>query len=96
LEFAIDWEWRHEPGFPVFMQVSRDGMAFYLSEHSGDCQPGGSVHPYVSDVDAWYAAIAAANVPVEQPPTDQAWGNRDMVLVDPFTNRIIVAQRKAR
>lgn len=43
LGFAIDWEWRHEPGFPVFLQVSRDGLAFYLSEHSGDCEPGGLV-----------------------------------------------------
>lgn len=96
LGFAIDWEWRHEPGFPVFMQVSRDGMAFYLSEHAGDCQPGGCVHLYVPDVDVWYAALAGADVAVEQKPTDQPWGNRDMVLVDPFGNRILVAQRLTR
>lgn len=95
LGFGIDWEWRHEPGFPIFMQVSRSVMAFYLSEHSGDCQPGGSVHLYVADVDSWHAEIAAARVPVKQVPTNQAWGNRDMVLVDPFGNRIVIAQRLA-
>ena len=34
LGFRIDWQWRHEPHLPVFMQVSRDGLALYLSEHS--------------------------------------------------------------
>ena len=38
LGFKIDWEHRFEPHFPVFMQVSRDGMALYLTEHTGDCQ----------------------------------------------------------
>jgi uncharacterized glyoxalase superfamily protein PhnB len=94
LGFAVDWEWRHEPGFPVFMQVSRGGLAFYLSEHEGDCKPGGCVHLYVSDVDDWCARATAAGLPVKQPPTDQAWGNRDMVLVDPFGNRLVIAQRK--
>jgi len=32
LGFQIDWEHRFEPGFPVFMQVSREGLAFFLIE----------------------------------------------------------------
>src|SRR5688500_11947907 len=53
LGFQVDWEHRFEPNFPVFMQVSRDDMAFFLTEHRGDCPVGGLVHLYVPDVDAW-------------------------------------------
>ena len=40
LGFEVDWEFRLEPGFPVYMQVSREGLVLYLSEHKGD-NPGG-------------------------------------------------------
>lgn len=54
LNFQIDWEHRFKPNFPVFMQVSRNGLTFFLTEHSGDCPAGGLVHLCVPDVDAWY------------------------------------------
>jgi catechol 2,3-dioxygenase-like lactoylglutathione lyase family enzyme len=54
LGFHVDWEHRFEPGFPVFAQVSRDGLAFFLTEHTGDCPVGGLVHLYVPDVDSWF------------------------------------------
>ena len=34
LGFQVDWEHRFEPTFPVFAQVSRDGMAFFLTEQA--------------------------------------------------------------
>jgi uncharacterized glyoxalase superfamily protein PhnB len=94
LGFKIDWEWRHEPGFPTFMQVSKDGLSFYLSEHAGDCQPGGLVYFYVEDVDAWFKRVAALGVAVNPAPTDQPWGSREMVVVDPSGNRLCFATRK--
>jgi catechol 2,3-dioxygenase-like lactoylglutathione lyase family enzyme len=30
LGFRIDWEFRFEPTFPVYMQVSRDGLVLHL------------------------------------------------------------------
>ena len=48
LGFQVDWEHRFEPGFPVFAQVSRDGLAFFLTEHTGDCPVGGLIHLYVA------------------------------------------------
>jgi hypothetical protein len=36
LGFNIDWEFRFEPTFPVYMQVSRDGLVLHLSEHKGE------------------------------------------------------------
>lgn len=44
LGFKVDWEHRFEPGFPVFTQVSRDGLSLFLTEHAGDCQPGGAAY----------------------------------------------------
>jgi len=52
--FRVDWEHRFGPGFPVFVQVSRDGLAFFLTEHTGECPAGALIHLCVSDVDAWF------------------------------------------
>ena len=51
LGFRIDWEHRFEPGFPVFMHISRNELALYLSQHRGAGPAGGLVYLYVSDVD---------------------------------------------
>ena len=74
LGFRVDWEHRFEPRFPVFMQVSRDGMSIYLTEHTGDCEAGGLVHFYVPDVDAWYAEFLARGVVVKEPPNEDLEG----------------------
>src|SRR2546428_9950147 len=42
LGFTVDWEHRFEPGLPVFAQLTRDGLSLFLTEHSGDCLPGGA------------------------------------------------------
>jgi catechol 2,3-dioxygenase-like lactoylglutathione lyase family enzyme len=93
LGFNIDWEHRFKPDFPVFMQVSRDGLAFFLTEHTGDCPVGGLVHLYVPDVDAWYAEFQAKGVPVKEPPSQSLQGLRDMTIVDPDGNRLRICTR---
>src|SRR5688572_11145855 len=86
LGFQIDWEHRFEPHFPVFMQVSRDGLAFFLTEHSGDCPVGGLIHLYVPDVDSWFVEFQARGVPVQQPPNESLQGLRSMTVLDPDGN----------
>jgi uncharacterized glyoxalase superfamily protein PhnB len=93
LGFAIDWEHRFEPHFPVFMQLTHGDLTFYLSQHTGDCQPGGLVFLYVPDVDAWYAGITARGIACESPPEDQPWGMRDFRVKDPFGNTLDIATR---
>jgi catechol 2,3-dioxygenase-like lactoylglutathione lyase family enzyme len=88
LGFEIDFEWRHEPGFPVFMQVSRDDMRLYLTQHAGDCVAPGLVYLYVPDVDVWQAELLTRGVIAEDPPRDQPWGNRELALTDPSGNRL--------
>jgi catechol 2,3-dioxygenase-like lactoylglutathione lyase family enzyme len=89
LGFRIDWEHRFEPHFPVFLQVSRDGLTFYLSQHTGDCQPGGLLHLYVPDVDRWYAEMLARGIRPQSPPEDQPWG-RDFRVTDPDGNQLAI------
>ena len=72
------------------MQVTRDGLSLYLSEHSGDGQVGGLVHLYVQDVDAWYHELARRGLEIASPPRDEPWGNRDMRILDPDGNQICV------
>ncbi|MDX3934461.1 VOC family protein [Stenotrophomonas sp.] len=88
LGFAIDWEHRFAPDMPLFVQISREGQSVFLSEHAGDCEPGGAVYFRVPDVDALHAAFVAAGAPVFRPPADVPWGGREMMVVDPDHNRL--------
>lgn len=93
LGFHIEWEHRFEPNLPVFMQVNRDGLVFYLTQHSGDCQPGGLIHLFVPDVDAWFAELTSKGIPVRTPPSESIPGLRDMTIVDPDGNKLRICTR---
>jgi len=74
------------------MQVTRDGLTLYLSQHE-HCQAGGLVHLYVRNVDEWYAELRGKSISVKQPPTDQPWGNRDMNVMDPDGNQLRISTK---
>jgi catechol 2,3-dioxygenase-like lactoylglutathione lyase family enzyme len=93
LGFQVDWEHRFEPGFPVFMQVSRDGLAFFLTEHTGDCPFGALIHLYVPDVDAWFDELRHKGVRVQDPPNEGLQGLRSMTVVDPDGNKVHICTR---
>lgn len=93
LGFQIDWEHRFKPKFPVFMQVSRDGLAFFLTEHAGDCPMGALIHLYVLDVDAWFAEFRGKGVPVKEPPNESLQGLRSMTIIDPDGNKLMIHTR---
>lgn len=88
LGFTVDWEHRFEPGFPVFAQVTRDGLSLFLTEHAGDCQPGGAAYLVVDDVDALYHEISGRGIRPAERPGDTEWGAREMTVVDPDGNRL--------
>lgn len=93
LGFRIGWEYRFEPGFPVFMHISRHGLALYLSQHRGAGLSGGLVYLDVPDVDTWYREFCAKCVSISHPPEDQPWGTRAMVVTDPDGNRLNISTR---
>jgi catechol 2,3-dioxygenase-like lactoylglutathione lyase family enzyme len=95
LGFGVDWEHRFEPHLPVLLQVTRDGMTFYLSQHAMDCAVGGLIHLFVDSVDDWHAELRGRGVVPELPPTDQPWGLREMHLLDPDGNRLRICTRLA-
>lgn len=89
LGFRIDWEHRFEPGFPLYLQVSRDGCVLHLSEHHGDCSPGAAVRIETDQLDALHAQLTAANYKYAKPGIqDTSWGSREMSVADPFGNRL--------
>jgi uncharacterized glyoxalase superfamily protein PhnB len=88
LGFTVDWEHQFEPGFPLFVQLTRSEQTIFLTEHSGDCQVGGAVYFVVPNVDACYQAFASRGVTTIEPPQYMPWGDREMVVTDPDGNRL--------
>ena len=93
LGFKVNWEHRFAPHLPVFMEVERDGLQFYLTEHAGDCQVGGLIHLYVPDVDTWHVELKGRGVPLHRRPANTLPGLRDMTVVDPDGNQIRLITR---
>jgi catechol 2,3-dioxygenase-like lactoylglutathione lyase family enzyme len=86
LGFKVDWEHRYEPGFPVFAQVTRDGLSLFLTEHSGDCEVGGAAYLLVDDVDALFEEFRSRGIVAAEAPEDTPWGTREMGVKDPDGN----------
>jgi hypothetical protein len=88
LGFAEDW--RHAPGrAPAYIQVSRWGVALHLTEHHGDCTPGGLVFLQVRDLAALQAELAGKDFRMNRPGLEPApWGGTVMEVTDPFMNRL--------
>jgi catechol 2,3-dioxygenase-like lactoylglutathione lyase family enzyme len=88
LAFALDWEHRFAPEFPLYMQVSREGLVLHLSEHYGDATPGSTVFVEMADLDGFHAEITAKAYRYMRPDIeDVPWG-RQMTVTDPFGNRL--------
>jgi catechol 2,3-dioxygenase-like lactoylglutathione lyase family enzyme len=83
LGFAKEWEHRFEPGFPLFVSISRGPMRIFLSEHKGDARPGTLLYLSVHDIDAVATEFGRT---VQQTP----WGP-EVELRDPDGNRLRIA-----
>jgi catechol 2,3-dioxygenase-like lactoylglutathione lyase family enzyme len=93
LGFKVDWEHRFAPDLPVYMQVSRAGLAFHLSEHPGDGTPGSLAYVYMNGVEDLHRELNAKNYRHNRPGLQkQEWGMTELAVVDPFNNRIIFAE----
>ena len=89
LGFTVDWEYRAEPEFPVYMQVSRDACSLQLSGHHGDCSPGASLRIDTSGLESFHAELAAKSYKFANPGIELTpWGTRDMTVIDPFGNKL--------
>ena len=94
LGFKVDWEHRFEPGAPVYMQISRDGLTFFLSEHHGDGTPGSVAYVYVTGVADLHRELNAKQYRYNRPGLQrQEWGMTEVTVTDPFNNRITFGER---
>jgi catechol 2,3-dioxygenase-like lactoylglutathione lyase family enzyme len=95
LGFRIDWEHRFEPGFPLYMQVSRGPARLHLSEHHGDCTPGSAVWISLEGLDAFHAELTArgSRAGIEPGPSPDM---RVLKLWDPFGSQLRFAETKTR
>jgi uncharacterized glyoxalase superfamily protein PhnB len=95
LGFEIEFEWRHEPGFPVYMGLMRGGLGLHVTEHRGDLEGGGGAHFHIESVPAFYEEIKARRPEMEEVPIEQKWGSTEIKLKDPFGNGMVFASATA-
>ena len=88
LGFSVDWQHQFEPGFPLFLQITREGQTLFLTEHRDDCEVGGAVYLIVPDVDECHRRFRANGVTPTEAPHDTPWGSREMSVTDPDGNRL--------
>jgi uncharacterized glyoxalase superfamily protein PhnB len=95
LGFNVDWEHRFDDNAPLYMQVSRDGCVLHLSEHYGDCTPGGAIRIDTDDIDALHREFSEKKYKYARPGVEETpWGTREISVRDPFGNRVVFSQRK--
>ena len=92
LGFRRDWEHRFEPGLPLFVSVSRDGVALHLSEHEGDGPREVRVYVYVDDAEGLHEELAARGARIVGPPEATPYGVIEFHVTDLDGNRIRFGQ----
>lgn len=96
LGFSVNWEHRFEENFPLYMEIARDGCVLHLSEHHGDCCPGGAVRIGVTGIDAFHEGLAASDYKYAKPGLEETpWNTREVTVTDPFGNRLVFFEPKA-
>ena len=89
LGFSIDWEHRFEPGLPLYMQVSRGGIVFHISEHHGDGSPGVIVRVDITGIRDLHEELIGKRYKNVRPGLSAPeWGGTEMTVIDPSNNRI--------
>lgn len=88
LGFRIDWEHRFAENMPLYMQVSRRELKIHLSEHAGDASPGANMLVPTKGIAALHKELNDKDYRYMKPGMQlQEWGT-EMVVYDPFGNRI--------
>ncbi|SDC65420.1 glyoxalase superfamily protein [Pedobacter soli] len=90
LGFKIDWEHTFDENAPIYMQVSLNGIELHLSQHHGDCSPGGSVFVVCTGLKAFHKTLIDKNYKYNRPGLEKTfYGTWAVTVNDPFYNKII-------
>lgn len=94
LGFEMVWEHRFDDGLPLYMELRHGDCVLHLSEHHGDATPGSAVRIEVPDAAAFLVEITGRGHSRMRPAIeDQDWGWREVILRDPFGNRLVFCER---
>ncbi|WP_332634690.1 glyoxalase superfamily protein [Halalkalibacter flavus] len=90
LEFELDWEHRFEDDLPLYMQVSYGSCIIHLSEHHGDCCPGGAIRIEVQNLELFHSNLLSKKYKYACPGIETTpWNSLEVSIGDPFGNRIV-------
>lgn len=93
LEFKIDWE-DNSSNLPLYIQISKDNLIIHLSEHHGDCSPGGKIFIEFKNLKAFHKILSQKNYKFYNPAISKPpWGGICMELIDPFNNRLLFNEK---
>jgi catechol 2,3-dioxygenase-like lactoylglutathione lyase family enzyme len=93
LGMTVDWEHRFEPGFPLYLQVSRGDLVLHLSEHHGDGTPGTTVYVQTEAIATLHAELDAKHDLRQRPGLETSEIGTRLTVVDPFGNTIRFNER---
>jgi len=94
LGFQIDWEHTFDGTPPVFMQVSRGNLTFFLTEHHGDACPGSACFVWMTGLDEFHTEITGKDYPYMRPGIETTfYGSRQVTVLDPFGNKILFNEK---
>jgi len=94
MAMQVTFEHRFGPDMPLYLGLARDGFVLHLSEHSGDTTPGTRIRVACDDVWALHADLTSRperSLRLGE-PLQQSWGDVELLLTDPFGNRITFYQ----
>ncbi|MGQ3676428.1 glyoxalase superfamily protein [Xanthobacter sp. TB0139] len=88
LGFSVDWEHRHGANFPLYLQISRQGLKLHLSEHAGDATPGSNMCVPMKGIRTFHRERTDQNYRYMKPELQHMDGRLELQVTDPFGNRI--------
>lgn len=95
LGFKIEWEHRFDETSPVYMEITKPGIKIHLTEHHGDCTPGGKAFIVCSGLQEYHQQLLDKNYPYNRPGIEMAsWGSLCMTAIDPFGNQLLFTEQK--
>ncbi len=94
LGFSVDWEHSFSDGEPpIYMQISKSEIAIHLTEHHGDCTPGGKVYIECTGLKDFHKEILNKKYPYNAPGLEIApWKSLCMEVIDPFGNKLLFSE----